>query len=113
MIRYTVQGVKPFWKKMINSFQDNNLESCWREDRCDNLRSELRQPVRAKLDIMDLVSSVDELGAIPGCRLEPLHGRPRDRGLYTLNVYDGWRLVFRYQHGAFHDVWLKQFDEGV
>lgn len=98
---------------MINSFQDNNLESCWREDRCDNLRSELRQPVRAKLDIMDLVSSVDELGAIPGCRLEPLHGRPRDRGLYTLDVYNGWRLVFRYQHGAFHDVWLKQFDEGV
>lgn len=60
-----------------------------------------------KLDVLDAATSLDDVTHTPGCQIEPLRGSARN--LYTLLVDDPWRLVFRYEDGSFHDVWLKEF----
>jgi proteic killer suppression protein len=91
---------------LINNFADKDLEQCWRDDRCAGLQGGLRRRVLLKLEILDIASSLEDLERIPGNRLARLHGRGAP--LYTLEVDGPWQLVFRYENGACHDVWLKE-----
>jgi toxin HigB-1 len=94
-------------KFLINSFVDNQLEECWRQDRCEKYRVGLRRRVLMKLDILDMATCLEDVANTPGCQVQPLRsGQPN---LYTLVVDEPWRLVFRHENGGFYDVWLKQF----
>jgi plasmid maintenance system killer protein len=97
--------VKQLQPTMIISFQDQTLEACWRRALCDKIHHDVRSHVIRKLDLLELVSSIEELDRIPGCRLAPLHG---SKNLYKLQVDGLWSLVFRYEAGGFRDIWIKQ-----
>ncbi len=65
-----------------------------------------QHPARKKLEILNAASRVEELGLVPGNRLELLHG---DReGQYSIRINDQWRLCFRWD-GEPYDVEIVDY----
>jgi len=54
----------------------------------------LKKIVARKLDLLDFASTLDDLKAPPGNRLEALSGNLR--GYHSIRVNDQWRIVFRW-----------------
>lgn len=86
---------------MIVSFGDSATEALYHGHRTGVVR---RYPVhvvtraRRKLDLVDAAKRLDDLGRVPGSRLEALRG---DRaGFHSIRVNEQWRIVFRWTlHG--------------
>ena len=60
-----------------------------------------------KLRMLDAATSLDDLMALPGNRLEKLSG---DRaGQWSIRVNAQWRVCFRWEAGMAHDVELVDY----
>ena len=60
-----------------------------------------------KLVQLDSVTSLDELNAPPGNRLEALRG---DRaGLHSIRISDQWRICFRWETDGVYDVEIVDY----
>ena len=60
-----------------------------------------------KLVQLDSVTSLDELNAPPGNRLEALKG---DRaGLHSIRISDQWRICFRWETDGVYDVEIVDY----
>lgn len=92
---------------MIISFVDKNVENCWLRAQCDKIHYAIRGTAIRKLDLLHFASTLDELMAIPGASVQPLHRK--ETNMFTLEVDQGWVLVFRYDSDVkgFRGVWLK------
>ena len=66
------------------------------------LPSELRNVAVRKLDLIEVVTRLDELRVPPANRLEPLKGERE--GTWSIRVNDRWRIVFRWIDGQAHGV---------
>jgi toxin HigB-1 len=67
----------------------------------------LQRLMLRKLLLLDAAVTLDELRVPPGNRLEKLRG---DRsGQYSIRVNAQWRLCFRWQDGAAHDVEIVDY----
>ena len=92
---------------MINCFADKELERCWGTNQCGHFKDTLRDRLQLTLAVLDAASNLEDVVNTPGCQLLPLS--ENQKGLYSLVVEGPWHLVFRYEHGAFHDIWLKEY----
>jgi proteic killer suppression protein len=95
---------------MIESFS-NRLA----EDLFDDIYSaatrrfppELRRSARRKLLYLYDATELTDLRSPPGNRLESLRGNLK--GYYSIRINDQWRVVFRWEGGAAHEVQIVDY----
>jgi toxin HigB-1 len=54
--------------------------------------SGIDRPARLKLDRLETAQNIQDLGALPGNRLEALTGNRKDQ--YSIRINDQWRICF-------------------
>lgn len=82
---------------MILSFDDRGTEDLFHgrlTSRARRFPAELREAALRKLDLINAASSLVDLKAPPGNRLEALAGDLR--GMHSIRVNAQWRIVFRW-----------------
>lgn len=93
---------------MIASFRDKALERFWREDiAAAGVMAELRGVLRRKLTQLDTAPGLESLRIPPANHLEALLGDRK--GFHSVRVNRRWRLVFRWDAGAVHDLDLVDY----
>lgn len=60
--------------------------------------SGIERAARLKLDRLEAATSVKDLAALPGNRLESLSGDRK--GQYSIRINDRWRICFEWPSGA-------------
>lgn len=91
---------------MIRSFRCRETESIFRREFGRRFQSVARTAKR-KLDQLDSATSLRDLAALPGNRLEGLSG---DRaGQHSIRVNDQWRICFRWKDGEAYDVEIVDY----
>ena len=64
------------------------------------------------LDIMDAISSLDELkikGFPPSLRLHRLKGARKDEYAIDIHKLSGWRITFKFEKNDFYDVKIEDY----
>jgi proteic killer suppression protein len=90
---------------MIEGFGDQPAEDLFDDKRGTATRGippELRRVTRRKLLYLYDAADLVDLRSPPGNRLEVLKGEWK--GYYSIRINDQWRVVFRWEGGAAHDV---------
>ncbi|MSP48389.1 MAG: plasmid maintenance system killer protein [Alphaproteobacteria bacterium] len=82
---------------MILSYRDRRTEAFARGSFVREFQGFGRQAYR-RLEILDAATSLDELRALPGNRLEALKGDRK--GQFSIRINDQWRLCFEWPKGA-------------
>lgn len=91
---------------MIQSFTDRETERLWLGQPVRRLPPDIQRRALARLELLDLAETLDDLGRVPSHRLEALRG---DReGQYSIRVNDQWRICFRWADGV-HDVAIADY----
>lgn len=95
---------------MIASFGGRATEDLYhglRTARVRRIPRDIWRAARRKLDMIEYAQVLRDLAAPPGNRLEALKG---DRaGCHSVRINDQWRIVFRWQSGAAHDVAIVDY----
>ncbi len=92
---------------MIKNFLDYDLEHCWKYNKCQKIRPDLKRRVLMKLDSMDAAASIEDLRNPPGNNLHMLHGDYKN--YWAISVNGPWRLIFKYDAGDIYQVRLIQY----
>lgn len=95
---------------MIVSFGESSAEDLYHgrsTARTRRIPPAIRAAALQKLDILDAAGSLQDLGALPGNRLEALRGDLQ--GFHSMRINDQWRLVFRWVSGDAHDVRVMDY----
>ncbi len=91
---------------MIISFRDKDTEALYRDGAVKRFAAIAKVAVR-KLDMIAAAKALDDLRVPPGNRLETLRG---DRaGQHSIRINDQWRICFRWEDGAAHDVEIVDY----
>lgn len=86
---------------MIKSFRSRATEKLFRDEDVAKFRA-FERSARRKLLLLHRASSLRDLAALPGNRLEALKG---DReGQHSIRINRQWRLCFAWRDGDAHDV---------
>jgi proteic killer suppression protein len=92
---------------LIASFYCSETEKLWRTGKSRRLPSEISLPAFKKLALLNAATGLTELAVPPGNQLEAL---ARDRkGQHSIRVNRQWRICFRWQGGAAHDVEIVDY----
>jgi proteic killer suppression protein len=90
---------------VIVSFADRDTERLFNDEIVRRF-SAIERQARRKLLLLDAASTLNDLRAPPGNRLEALVG---DRaGQHSIRVNQKWRICFRWDDGA-HDVEIVDY----
>lgn len=95
---------------MIQNFADPATEDVYHgrpTARVRKLGADMLQSAVRKLDLLDAASSIEDLRAPPGNRLEKLAGKMK--GLHSIRVNDQWRIVFRWTRKGPADVAIVDY----
>jgi proteic killer suppression protein len=95
---------------MIVSFDDATTEDLFHGANTKAARSIDRAiwpVVRRKLDLVNAAASLEDLRVPPGNRLEALKGD--QKGRHSIRVDDQYRVTFRFENGAAHDVRCEDY----
>jgi toxin HigB-1 len=91
---------------LIRSFQDKDTERLFHDYRVRRFQA-CENVARRKLKMLDDATSLDDLAALPGNRLEALRG---DRhGQHSIRINDQFRLCFVWQDGDAHEVAIVDY----
>lgn len=82
---------------MIRSFRDRRTERFAQGERIKAFSGFARQ-AEIRLDRLDAATSLGDLAALPGNRLEALRGNRQ--GQYSIRINDQWRICFEWTPGA-------------
>ncbi|MBY0335245.1 MAG: type II toxin-antitoxin system RelE/ParE family toxin [Acetobacteraceae bacterium] len=83
---------------MIRSFRDKRTAAIWEGQRVKAFGPDLAEQARRKLRYLNRASTLDDLRAPPGNRLEALKG---DRaGQHSIRINDQRRICFVWRDGA-------------
>jgi toxin HigB-1 len=82
---------------VIVSYRDRRTQRFARGDRVKEFTGFSRQAER-RLDRLEAAKSLKDLAAIPGDRLEALHGGRK--GQYSIRINDQWRICFEWPVGS-------------
>lgn len=83
---------------MIRNFADARTRRLWSGRPARRLPPDIERRALTRLEQLNQAEGLRELAAVPGNRLEALHG---DRlGQYSVRVNDQWRICFRWDDGA-------------
>ncbi|TAL75364.1 MAG: type II toxin-antitoxin system RelE/ParE family toxin [Rhodanobacter sp.] len=92
---------------MIRSFASKDAETIWRGVPTRRLPLTIQLVARRKLRMLDNAATLNDLRAPPANRLERLKG---DRaGQYSIRINGQWRICFRWEDGAAHDVEIVDY----
>jgi toxin HigB-1 len=92
---------------MIRGFRDRETERVFLRQRRTKLDRKLQRLALRKLLILDAAESLDDVGVLPGNRLEKLAG---DRaGQYSVRINNQWRICFRWHQGNAFDVEIVDY----
>jgi proteic killer suppression protein len=91
---------------MIKTFHHKGLKRLFANNETRLIRSDLIQPVREILFLLDNATSVESLN-LPGYRLHSLKGDLK--GFLSMIVRANWRIVFRFHDGDAYDVELTDY----
>ncbi len=95
---------------MIVSFGDKTTSDLYHGEvnrRVRKLPNQIHEPALYKLDVINAAQSLDDLKSPPGNRLEPLKGDLK--GFYSIRVNSQWRITFRWESNAAHDVQIMDY----
>lgn len=91
---------------MIKSFRDKNTETL-AENRYVKAFHSIQIAARKKLDMLKAAKGLADLAAVPGNRLEALHG---DReGQHSIRINDQYRICFVADGEDFKDVEITDY----
>ncbi len=82
---------------MIRSFRSRETQALFDGRRVGRFQA-IRRVALRKLDMLNAATSLRDLGAVPGNRLEALRGSRK--GQHSIRINDQWRLCFRWNEGA-------------
>ena len=82
---------------MIQSYRDRRTERFAAGERVKAFSGIARQAEK-RLDRLEAAQSLQDLAALPGNRLEALHGNRQ--GQYSIRINDQWRICFEWPEGA-------------
>ncbi|HEX9618588.1 MAG TPA: type II toxin-antitoxin system RelE/ParE family toxin [Polyangiaceae bacterium] len=91
---------------MILSFADKRTEALWNGRRVPAFEG-FRERAERKLAILDAATTLEDLGALPGNRLEALRGDRR--GQHSIRINDQWRVCFVWNEGDAFDVEIVDY----
>ena len=95
---------------MIKSFADKRTAALFAGHAVRVMPHQLQRRARAKLQVLDAATRVDDLHVPLGNRLEALRG---DRGgQYSIRVNDRWRICFVWRAGEARDVEIVDYHRG-
>lgn len=90
---------------MIRSFRHKGLRRYYETGSKAGIRPEHAQRLRMQLAALDTATRIGDL-EIPGFRLHPLRGEPRDR--WSIWVNGNWRLTFEFRDG---DAFILDYED--
>ena len=93
---------------VIQSFGSANTERLFRRKRVKQFEAFERQAQR-KLAELDAATSLNDLRAIPGNRLEKLKGDRKAQ--HSIRINDQWRVCFLWKDGNAHDVEIADYHD--
>jgi proteic killer suppression protein len=82
---------------VIRNFSDYDTELLWQTGKSRHIPANLRTSALKKLAILHWATSLDDLKAPPGNRLEALTGDRK--GQHSVRINDQYRLCFVWQDG--------------
>jgi proteic killer suppression protein len=91
---------------VIKTFRCDETERLFHREPCRKFRAIERSALR-KLDMLDAANDLRIPGALPGNRLERLHGHRE--GQYSIWINDQWRVCFTWREGDAYDVEITDY----
>jgi proteic killer suppression protein len=91
---------------MIRSFADKKTERLWLGKRVAAFDA-FREKAERKLAVLDAATCLEDLGGLPGNRLEALKGDRK--GQHSIRINDQWRLCFRWEKTDAFDVEIVDY----
>ena len=91
---------------MIVSFRDKRTRE-FAEGRQVKAFSGFSRQAELKLDQLEAATTVGDLAALPGNRLEALKGDRK--GQYSIRINDQWRICFRWTAAGPEDVEIADY----
>lgn len=92
---------------MIKSFRNAAAEAAWKRRFLKGVPNEIVKVAHRKLTQIHNASSLNDLRAPPGNRLEALSGDRK--GQYSIRINDQWRVCFRWKDGDAYDVEIVDY----
>ena len=95
---------------MIDSFSDDMSRDLFRLVLSAKVRrfpAEVRKRARNKLYVLDSATSLSDLKAVPGNRLEALTGDLA--GYHSIRINDQWRVVFKWEGNNAREVRIMDY----
>ena len=97
---------------MIKDFGNKIAFDLFHQGKARKLPFELWQRAIHLLDIMDAVTSLDELqknGFPPSLRLHTLKGNRKNELTIDIHKISGWRISFKFIDSDFYDVKIEDY----
>ena len=91
---------------MIRSFKSRETERLFHDERVRRFQA-VATIARRKLTMLDSATSLDDLAALPGNRLEALRGDRR--GQHSIRINDQYRICFVWEAGEASDVEIVDY----
>ena len=92
---------------MITGFADPETERIWSGRFSRRLPQAIQKTALRRLQNLEAASTLDDLAAIPGNRLEALRGNRR--GQHSVRINDQWRICFRWTALGAADVEIVDY----
>lgn len=92
---------------MIRNFKDREAEKLWQTGKCPRLPATLRKIALKKLAILHWATSLADLQAPPGNRLEALKGDRK--GQHSIRINEQYRICFVWRDGDTLDVEIVDY----
>ena len=97
---------------MIKEFGNSIAFDLFQSGKTKKLPGELWKRATYLLDVMDAVTSLDELqrkGFPPSLRLHKLKGSRKNEFAIDVNKLSGWRITFLFKDNDFYDVKIENY----
>jgi len=91
---------------VIRTFRCRETEKVYRRERSRRFGN-IGKVARRKLRMLDDAEKLEDVGAVPGNRLEALAGDRK--GQYSVRINDQWRICFGWREGAAEDVEMVDY----
>lgn len=92
---------------MIQSFSGKTAEQIWKRELAKGFDARLARIAKRKLNYLDAATSLDDLRAPPGNRLEKLRGNRG--GQHSIRVNDQYRICFTWHEGGPSNVEITDY----
>src|SRR5258708_38336321 len=92
---------------MIRTFKSDETRKIFNQEGSRKLPFDIQVAALRKLNMLDAAIRLDVIAAIPGNRLEKLHGDVESR--YSIRINDQWRICFTWDAADAYDVEIVDY----